>query len=746
MAIHRQGPACARKNLHHPMTWLYALLLPTVLPAYAASTETEGAVAVSPQSREERSGVTVLPAVTVSAQRPGADTEGTGSYTTGTTKAATGLSLSPRETPQSVTVVTRQRMDDQQLNSVKDVLENTTGISSTTLDTERVSYYSRGFSIDSFQYDGVPTTYIPGSFLPGEGVLDTAFYDRVEVVRGATGLLQGVGDPSASVNLVRRRPLREFSLTGSLGAGSWDNYRGVLDVSTPLTTSGNVRARVVAAYQDRNSFLDYYQQRRQAFYGVVEADLTSSTTLSLGHEYQDSDPKGITWGGQSLFYSDGSRTDWSRSKNTAPRWSHWSNRINTTFARLEHEFDNGWSVRANAEHRRVDSSSELFSMNGYPDRASGEGLWPIALGGRSNSRQNNFDVMASGPFALFGRDHELMVGASTSRLRAHDNSAFIFPTDPIGSIYDWNGNYPKPDFASFPHDASSTTIKQTGLYSAARFSLADPLKLIIGARLSNYEMERDSSRGEPFHYKKDNKLIPYAGLVYDIDDTYSVYTSYTEIFKPQTDRDRNDKVLGPTKGKNTEVGIKGEYLDGRLNASFAVFEARLDGVPQIDSGHLLPDGSQAYYAANGTKSRGFDINVQGEIARDWNLYAGISHFTASQGDGQRLSTQIPRTTARLFTTYRLPGDWNRLTIGGGVNWQSRFYGTATGPQGEVQVGQASYALASLMARYDVSKNTTITANVNNLFDRKYYTMTGFYNHYLYGEPRNFMVNMTYKFE
>ncbi|MDF5860489.1 TonB-dependent receptor plug domain-containing protein [Pseudomonas aeruginosa] len=151
------------------MTWLYALLLPTVLPAYAASTETEGAVAVSPQSREERSGVTVLPAVTVSAQRPGADTEGTGSYTTGTTKAATGLSLSPRETPQSVTVVTRQRMDDQQLNSVKDVLENTTGISSTTLDTERVSYYSRGFSIDSFQYDGVPTTYIPGSFLPGEG-------------------------------------------------------------------------------------------------------------------------------------------------------------------------------------------------------------------------------------------------------------------------------------------------------------------------------------------------------------------------------------------------------------------------------------------------------------------------------------------------------------------------------------------------------------------------------------------------
>ncbi|WP_230960611.1 TonB-dependent siderophore receptor [Burkholderia pseudomultivorans] len=172
--------------------------------------------------------------------------------------------------------------------------------------------------------------------------------------------------------------------------------------------------------------------------------------------------------------------------------------------------------------------------------------------------------------------------------------------------------------------------------------------------MGGFRVAAAASDLQPFHYKKNNKLIPYAGLVYDIDDTYSAYVSYTEIFKPQTDRDRNDNVLGPTKGKNTEIGIKGEYLDGRLNASIAMFEARLDGVPQIDSGHLLPDGSQAYYAANGTKSRGFDIDVQGEIMRDWNLYADISHFTASQGDGQRLSTQIPRTTARLLTTYRLP--------------------------------------------------------------------------------------------
>lgn len=159
---------------------------------------------------------------------------------------------------------------------------------------------------------------------------------------------------------------------------------------------------------------------------------------------------------------------------------------------------------------------------------------------------------------------------------------------------------------------------------------------------------------------------------------------------------------------------------------------------------MLPDGTQAYRAADGTKSRGFDLDIQGELSRGWNLYAGISHFTASDGEGNRLNSQIPRTTARLFTTYRLPGNWHKLTVGGGVNWQSRFYQNATNPMRQsVEVGQSSYALASLMARYEVSSDLAVSANITNLFDKKYYTAVGFQNGYLYGEPRSFMVNLTY---
>ncbi len=681
-----------------------------------------------------------LPALTVTGRSDESTTEGTSSYTTGQTAAATRLPLSLRETPQSVTVITRQRMDDQQLNSVKDVLENSTGISSSTNDTERVSFYSRGFQIDSFQFDGIPTSYFEGT-----SFLDTAFYDRIEIVRGATGLLTGAGNPSASVNLVRKRPTRDFSASASITAGAWDNYRGMADISTPLTEDGRIRARLVGVHQDRDSFIDRYQRNKDAFYGVIEADLTPDTTLSLGYEDQDIRADGTTWGGMPIWFSDGSKTNWSRSKSLAADWSGWDNSLETTFSSIEHHFDNDWTARAVFTHQETDSNAKLFSGSGYPDRVTGLGLFPVGLASKTATRQNSFDAMASGPFQLFGRRHEVVVGVMGSKRTSNqDSTGFVFGRTPMGSIYDWRGNYPELDFAAAGYTPTNITTKQSGVYSAARFSLADPLKLIIGGRFSNYELDQDTN-GARFHYKKTGEFTPYAGLIYDINDTYSAYVSYTEIFNPQTYRDRDGNVLKPTTGKNKEIGLKGEYLDGRLNASVSLFEARLDNLGQIDAGQILSDGTQAYYGASGTKSRGIDVDLQGELMPDWNLYAGVSHFTGSDSSDARLSSQLPRTTARLFTTYRLPGAWNKLTVGGGVSWQSRFYQSATSPSGAVTAEQKPYALASLMARYAATDNIELAVNVNNLFDKKYTVMNGFFNQMLYGEPRNVMATVSVKY-
>ncbi|WP_347615083.1 TonB-dependent siderophore receptor, partial [Comamonas thiooxydans] len=171
-----------------------------------------------------------LAEVKVVANQLGEITEGSGLYTPGAIATATRLVLTPRETPQSVSVVTRQKMDDFQLNSIDEVMEHTPGVSVVTYDSERTVYYARGFAINNFQYDGIPMLRDSG-YSAGNTLSDTSIYDRVEVLKGATGLLTGSGDPGATINLVRKKPTREFQGHATLGAGSWGSYRGELDLS-----------------------------------------------------------------------------------------------------------------------------------------------------------------------------------------------------------------------------------------------------------------------------------------------------------------------------------------------------------------------------------------------------------------------------------------------------------------------------------------------------------------------------------
>lgn len=725
--------------------------------AVAVFMSAHGASAAEPaQLQNEVAGKTsqegaTLPALTVTGRVDSSATEGTGSYTTGETAAATRMPLSLNETPQAVTVITRQRMDDQQLNSVQGVLDNTTGISSYQSDSERTSFYSRGFLINNVQYDGIPT--VVGNVVNGSGIgsLDTAFYDRVEVVRGASGLLTGTGNPSAAINLVRKRPTREFSASASLGAGSWDTYRGMGDISTPLTEDGRIRARMVGTYQDGHSYVDGYKPDKKGFYGIVEADLTPHTTLGLGFDYQDIMPKGSTWGGLPLWFSDGTQAEYSGSKNYAQDWSHSDNTLKTAFAEIEHRFDNGWNIRAVANQYRTEYDAELLGVVGRPDRATGlgsypYGAFPVALASEGRSRQNTVDVMASGPFELLGRQHDLVVGATSSRRTAdqEDIAPFYAGFAPV-NVYDLSTPFPRPDFEAMASIPTRTLIKQSGVYSAARFSLAEPLKLIVGGRFSNYEID-DTVSGTSLHYKKSSKFTPYAGLIYDIDRTYSAYVSYTGIFNPQTDyRDRKGNVLTPSKGTTKEIGLKGAYMEGRLNASVALFDTELDNAAQMLAGTYTPGGAQAYKGADGTKSRGIELDLQGELARGWNIYAGIAHFTAQDGDGVRLNSQIPRTQAQLFSTYQLQGEWNKLTLGGGVKWQSRFYQAPNTGTSSLGGEQNSYALASLVARYAFTKKTNVAVNLNNVFDKKYALQKGDFDTVGYGTPRNVMVTLNYRY-
>ena len=692
-----------------------------------------------------------LPGVTVHAAIPESATEGSGSYTTGSMTTATGLNLSIRDTPQSVSVVTRERIDDQRMTTAADALRNTIGISVKPVDRGRNSVSARGFDVNNFQFDGVPMA--TGNI--GIETANTAMYDHIEVVRGATGLLSGAGDPSASVNLIRKHADSKV-LTGSFNAelGSWDQRAGTLDITTPLNSDGSVRARFVARQSKQDAFIDLENSENSLFYGILDADLTPDTHLSFGYSEQRDKRNGVLWAGLPYWYSDGTRTNWSRSKTTAPKWNQWDTKEQTAFATLEHKLPSQWVLRGDISHRRQkeDQKSLWLDSESFPDPSTGV----IGAGAVSayhyvtDPRQTQISLSATGPFELFGRNHELTVGFIRSRLT--DGWSNRDPLSTFGSVNlnNWDGSYPEPEWGP-RYKASEGTTDQTAVYSAARIQLTDRFKAIVGGRLSNWKRTEEQAAwtSEAYEIKHDNVFTPYAGLIYDLTEKISAYASYTDMFKPQTNRDRNGSYLDPLEGKSYELGLKGEFFNGKLNASAAVFETKQDNFAVPDPGFLVPGtATPASRTTQGVKVKGYEMEVSGEVALGWDVGAGFTQFSARDADGVDVAVDHSRKQFKFFTKYELQGDLQGLSVGGGVVWEDGRPATDTNPAtgAEEKVGQPAYALFDFMTRYQIDPRWSVQLNIYNLFDKKYRSGSAWWGSpYTYGEPRKVLLTTNFSF-
>ncbi len=667
-------------------------------------------------------------------------------YSVRRTSAGTRFDLAPREIPQSVSIISHQRIEDQNLDDILDVLANTTGISSTQSDSERTEFYSRGFYIDSYQFDGLPTQMVQ-NWSYGDSGLDLALYDRVEVVRGATGLLTGAGNPSASVNLIRKHA-DSAELTGSVSVnvGSWGRTRSTVDVTTPLNASGSVRARVIGSYLDTDAQMDRYDQHKTLGYAVIDADLTPDTQLSVGYDYQQKRANGATWGGFPMLFSDGSATGYDESFNASPGWTYWDTTSKRAFATLEHGFANGWKFKIGATHDETRADDKLFypayndwvSGASFFDKVSGTGISPSAGFYNTERKVDAVDGFVDGPFQLFGREHQFMAGLSYNK-RDYANYGDYqvggagMAWDPFVSYLDWTGNISEPNWNALAL-ASEGTITQKAGYAATRLSLADPLKLIVGARYTDWK-----SKGEGAD-RSHKVTTPYAGLVFDINETFSTYAAYTEIFQPQTLKDREGSYLDPVDGKSYEVGVKGEWFDNRLNASLAAFRIEQDNVGQATGEPVQGSPNEfAYRAARGTVSRGFELELNGELAPGWNATFGASRYVAKDADDADINTNLPQTAIKLFTSYT-PQSLQELTVGGGANWQNRIYYPVPA-YGRIE--QSGYALVSAFVRYRLSPEFSVQANLNNLLDKKYLSQINGYG--AYGDGRNGSLTFTWSF-
>ncbi|MHC8306320.1 TonB-dependent siderophore receptor [Pseudomonas sp. PB3P13] len=676
-----------------------------------------------------------LGATEISATGLGSTTEDSGSYTTGPMQTATKLPLTMRETPQAVTVITRQRMDDQAMTSINDVVRGTPGLFlSQSGGPGRQTYSSRGFDIDNIMYDGLPSSYQPYSMAVQPNL---AMFDRVEIIRGATGLVTGAGNPSAAINMVRKRPTADQQVTLTGAAGSWDDYRGVFDASGPLNESGTLRGRVVGSYQGADSFRDEEENDHGLFYAIGEADLSDSTTATLGFSRQN-EQTNYFWGGLPIG-TDGHHLDLPRSTYPGTDWENKKLQIDTVFGEVEHRFNNDWKLHAAASASTLDGE---FSGT-YQSRYAGP-LETTAYQSHHTDKQNALDVYASGPVEAFGRTHEVVVGASSRAYDATTQEYSPYTTAwPIGA--------PKPDFVRSGKTHNVTT--QDAVYLTTRLSLADPLTLILGSRLDWYDYDDRSGDGD---YKVTRNLTRYAGLIYKLDDHHSVYASYTDIFTPQTSQDTSGKLLDPIVGENYEVGIKGEYFDGALNASLAVFQIDQKNRASLADSQLGCPVMTCYETSGKVRSQGLDLELQGALTENWQVGAGYTYTRAHyikdenpENENQRFDTDTPEHLFKVSTMYRLQGPLEKFRVGGNVYWQSRMYNDVPLTVGSYRLQQGSYAVTDLMAGYEVNKHLDLQVNANNVFDRVYYSSIGYNTTWgstdNYGTPRSYMLTAKYRF-
>ncbi len=668
-----------------------------------------------------------LPVANVTAERD-AQTEGSLSYGTPVTTIGK-TSQAIKDIPNSVSVVPRARMDDQAMTSVADALQFTTGVTAVNYGDGTSYFNSRGYNV-GVEFDGV-------SILSGiqyQPQFDLSMYDRVEVLRGPAGLLDGTGEPGGTVNLVRKRPGDTFAVRSETSVGSWANYRQMIDVTGPLNASGTVRGRAVLTGDMGNKSVTRTDERNVLAYGALEFDLTPRTLLSLSGAYQVNPLHGFDYG-QSLLTN---RTflNAPNNSNFSPDWNYAWTSMQEVNAKLAHRLENDIVSTTTVNYRHVLSNSKYAYLGPGIDASTLTARY-FAQSQRGENNLLGIDSHLSGPVKAFGRKHEWLFGMSYQLTQQRSLSGGR-------NLGNFSVFSPPSDEPTIPFTSGNKLqSQQFGLYGQVRVRVLDPLTVVLGGREAWFQQQSQSLLPTEGPWKTtaraNQKFIPYGGIVLALTPQINAYFNYSAIFAPQTATTFDAQGLPPREGKQYEVGLKGAFLGGRLNATVAAF--RMTDTNRAVADPLHPTGS---VAAGAAQSQGWEAEVTGQVSRNWNVYAGYTLLNSRYNSdpslvGQALDGEEPQHLFKLYTTYRFSdrafdGLLNGLRVGGGVRIQSSTYRT-------VGAAQGGYAVWDAMLAYRVNRHLEAQLNVNNVFDRDYYARVPSTFYGIYGERRNVMLTL-----
>ncbi|MEH2068696.1 MAG: TonB-dependent siderophore receptor [Nostoc sp.] len=629
-----------------------------------------------------------------------------------------------RDIPQSIQVVPRQVIEDRNTRTIAETVETVSGVVNrgNNFGTPSQALTIRGFN----QTGNFRNGFRDVSLYEIAGGTNTI--ERIEVLKGPASVLFGQVEPGGIVNVVTRQPLSEPYYNLAFEAGSFGYYQPIIDLSGPLSDDKTVLYRFIASYEASDSFQDFVHTNFTTVAPSITFNIGKRTKLNLYYEYLDYNANPPL--GYATLLSDGRLTPRNRYLSYPDIAS-----VNVTTQKygytLNHEFSDNWQIRNNlAVVSNKTSNVEPFGSL-VDDRFLNIEAADISY--TSDNYSGQTDLL--GKFKTGSISHQLLVGFDFT-LGVNDaqrSTATLPPLDISGPDY----NISKPDFPVAPKGEGYT--RNYGVSLQDRIAFSDNLKLLIGGRydwaLSVYEEagSQFTTEGEAFS--------PRIGLVYQPIEPVSLYASYSRSFVPNSGRSVDNELFEPSRGTQYEIGVRGEFLDGKLSTNLAAYHLTKTNVVTSDL-----DNPGSFILTGEQRSQGIELDVSGEILPGLKVIASYAYTDAEvtkDNDipvGNRL-LNVPEHQASLWTTYEIQqGDLQGLGFGLGLFYVGSREGDLAN---SFQVNDYLRTDAALYYRRDRLK---AAINIRNLFDIYYpSTVEGDRSFIGIGEPLSIVGSISWEF-
>lgn len=647
--------------------------------------------------------------------------------------SATRTDTALHETPQSVSVVPKDVLEDTGATRLQDGLDYAGGVGrANNFGGQGLTTFTvRGFTTGEFYRNGFPIN----RGYPNAPDADTV--ERLEVIRGPASSLYGRGDPGGTFNVVSKQPLPESKVTLGSQFDDQGMHRATLDATGPLNQDGSLAYRLNLLGEGGESFRDDVESERYDVAPVLSWQVNDSTKIVFEGEFMRNNhplDRGLTRYATQTGSASRDTYIWEKGSDNLLH-----NDNNMAQVRFEHLLNDNWTLGGGFQFLDGSLKGNAVEANGAP--ADGRTLQRNFNYRKLEWTDRDWQLNLTGHFDTGAFSHTLLTGIE---YEDYDYSSIIrrstasYPID----IYNPVLGQPRPALASVPTTWDTENLKTWAFFIQDQVALTERLKALAGVRFERFEHDYDDKRPANRDFSKgENGVTPRFGLIYDLTDTVAVYANTARSFKPNSGASLQGSGFDPEKGKSYELGVKWEAPDRQLSVDAAIYHIVKENVLTRD-----PADPNYNLAAGEVRSRGLDINVAGNLTPEWRVIGGYAYVDAEVTKDNRLPSgtrlaNIPRNSFSLLNTYEFQ---DGLAKGLGLGVGVKYVDDRNGQTEAVTYNMDQYTVVDLLAFYKVNDNIRLNLDLKNLFNKEY--DEGAFNFYAYpGAPRTVQAGVSYTF-